>query len=33
MMGTVVAVTFLFGFGNVLSLGLHLRVQIWIHHQ
>ncbi|MCX2948929.1 hypothetical protein [Lentzea sp. NEAU-D7] len=30
IMGTVVGLTFLFGFGNVLSLGLRLGVQGWI---
>ncbi|SDM87367.1 hypothetical protein SAMN04488074_12864 [Lentzea albidocapillata subsp. violacea] len=30
IMGTVVGLTFLFGFGNVLSLGLRLGVPIWV---
>jgi hypothetical protein len=30
IMGTVVGLTFLFGFGNVLSLGLRLGVPVWV---
>jgi hypothetical protein len=30
VMGTVVGLTFLFGFGNVLNLALRLRVPIWV---
>jgi hypothetical protein len=30
IMGTVVGLTFLFGFGNVLDLALHLDVPIWV---
>jgi hypothetical protein len=30
IVGTVVALTFLFGFGNVLALGLRLGVPIWV---
>jgi len=30
IVGTVIALTFLFGFGNVLALGLRLGVPIWI---
>ncbi|SEP48431.1 hypothetical protein [Amycolatopsis saalfeldensis] len=30
IMGTVVGLTFLFGFGNVLNLALHLGVPVWV---
>jgi hypothetical protein len=30
IMGTVVGLTFLFGFGNVLSLALRLGVPVWV---
>jgi hypothetical protein len=30
IMGTVVGLTFLFGFGNVLTLALRLRVPVWV---
>ncbi|MDX3656619.1 hypothetical protein PV646_04805 [Streptomyces sp. ID05-26A] len=30
IMGTVVGLTFLFGFGNVLSLGLRLGAPFWV---
>ncbi|ABW12976.1 hypothetical protein Franean1_3576 [Parafrankia sp. EAN1pec] len=30
IVGTVVGLTFLFGFGNVLALGLRLGVPIWV---
>jgi hypothetical protein len=30
IMGTVVGLTFLFGFDNVLNLALHVRVPVWV---